>query len=91
MEGSVLRLRPKLMTVATSLIGLLPIMWSTGTGSDVMKPIATPVVGGIVTSLILILIVLPVLWSLLKEWEHRRGRLRYSGMGHGGEENVIGT
>jgi len=91
MEGSVLRLRPKLMTVATSLIGLLPIMWSTGTGSDVMKPIATPVVGGIVTSLILILIVLPVVWSLLKEWEHRRGRLRFSGMGHGTSEGVNDT
>ncbi len=90
-DGSVLRLRPKLMTVATSLIGLLPIMWSTGTGSDVMKPIATPVVGGIVTSLILILIVLPVFWSLLKEWEWRRGRLRFSGMGHGGNERVTTT
>ncbi|MFC1628405.1 efflux RND transporter permease subunit [Gemmatimonadota bacterium] len=90
-DGSVLRLRPKLMTVATSLIGLLPIMWSTGTGSDVMKPIATPVVGGIVTSLILILIVLPVFWSLLKEWELRRGRLRFSGMGHGGDEGVTST
>jgi Cu(I)/Ag(I) efflux system membrane protein CusA/SilA len=89
MEGSVLRLRPKLMTVATSLIGLLPIMWSTGTGSDVMKPLATPLVGGIVTSLILILVVLPVLWSLLKEWELRRGRLRASGIGHSQEEEPI--
>ena len=82
MDGSVLRLRPKLMTVATSLIGLLPIMWSTGTGSDVMKPLATPLVGGILTSLILILVVIPVVWSILKEWEMRRGKLRYKGVGH---------
>jgi len=82
MDGSVLRLRPKLMTVATSLIGLLPIMWSTGTGSDVMKPLATPLIGGILTSLILILVVIPVVWSILKEWEMRRGKLHYKGMGH---------
>lgn len=82
MDGSVLRLRPKLMTVATSLIGLLPIMWSTGTGSDVMKPIATPLIGGILTSLVLILIVIPVVWSLLKEWELRRGHLKYKGISH---------
>jgi Cu(I)/Ag(I) efflux system membrane protein CusA/SilA len=82
MDGSVLRLRPKLMTVATSLIGLLPIMWSTGTGSDVMKPLATPLVGGIVTSLILILVVLPVIWSLYKEWELRHGLIAYKGIAH---------
>lgn len=82
MDGSVLRLRPKLMTVATSLIGLLPIMWSTGTGSDIMKPLATPIIGGILTSLVLILIVIPVVWSLLKEWEMRRGILRYRGISH---------
>ncbi len=81
-KGSVLRVRPLLMTVATSLIGLLPIMWSTGTGSDVMKPLATPLVGGILTSLILILIVIPIVWSILKEWELRRGKLHYKGMGH---------
>ena len=82
MDGSVLRLRPKLMTVATSLIGLLPIMWSTGTGSDVMKPLATPLIGGIMTSLVLILVVIPVLWSILKEWEMKMGILKYRGIGH---------
>jgi Cu(I)/Ag(I) efflux system membrane protein CusA/SilA len=82
MDGSVLRLRPKLMTVATSLIGLLPIMWSTGTGSDVMKPLATPLIGGILTSLVLILIVIPVIWSILKEWEMKRGILKYRGISH---------
>ena len=82
MDGSVLRLRPKLMTVATSLIGLLPIMWGTGTGSDLMKPLATPLIGGIMTSLVLILIVIPVIWSLLKEWEMKRGILHYKGIDH---------
>ncbi|MFP5502600.1 MAG: efflux RND transporter permease subunit, partial [Candidatus Sericytochromatia bacterium] len=56
-EGAALRLRPKLMTVAASLIGLLPLMWATGAGSDVMRPLATPMVGGLVTSTILVLLV----------------------------------
>jgi Cu(I)/Ag(I) efflux system membrane protein CusA/SilA len=75
MEGAVLRLRPKLMTVSTVIAGLLPIMWSTATGSEVAKPIATPVLGGMVSSLVHVLIVTPVIWTLLKEWELRRGRL----------------
>lgn len=68
-EGAALRVRPILMTTGTSLIGLLPIMWSTGTGSDVMKPIATPLVGGIISSTLLVLIVLPVIFTLLKNWQ----------------------
>jgi Cu(I)/Ag(I) efflux system membrane protein CusA/SilA len=75
-EGAVLRLRPKLMTVATNLIGLLPIMWSTGTGSDVMKPIAAPMIGGIVTSAIHVLFVTPVIFSMMKEHALKRGKLR---------------
>jgi len=75
MEGAVLRLRPKLMTVSTVIAGLLPIMWSTETGSEVAKPIATPVLGGMVSSLVHVLIVTPVIWTMLKEWELRRGRL----------------
>jgi Cu(I)/Ag(I) efflux system membrane protein CusA/SilA len=75
MEGAVLRLRPKLMTVSTVIAGLLPIMWSTATGSEVAKPIATPVLGGMVSSLVHVLIVTPVIWTMLKEWELRRGRL----------------
>jgi Cu(I)/Ag(I) efflux system membrane protein CusA/SilA len=71
MEGAVLRLRPKLMTVSTVIAGLLPIMWSTATGSEVAKPIATPVLGGMVSSLVHVLIVTPVIWTLLKEWELR--------------------
>jgi copper/silver efflux system protein len=75
MEGAVLRLRPKLMTVSTVVMGLLPIMWSTATGSEVAKPIATPVLGGMLSSLVHVLLVTPVIWSWLKERELRRGRL----------------
>jgi Cu(I)/Ag(I) efflux system membrane protein CusA/SilA len=74
-EGAVLRLRPKLMTVATNLIGLLPIMWSSGTGSDVMKPIAAPMIGGIVTSAIHVLFVTPVIFSMMKEHALKKGKL----------------
>ena len=75
MEGAVLRLRPKLMTVSTVVLGLLPILWSTATGSEVMKPIAAPVLGGMVSSLVHVLIVTPVIWTLLKERDLARGRL----------------
>ena len=74
MEGAVLRLRPKLMTVSTVVMGLLPIMWSTATGSEVMKPIATPVLGGMVSSLLHVLIVTPVIWTMLKEHELDKSR-----------------
>jgi Cu(I)/Ag(I) efflux system membrane protein CusA/SilA len=67
MEGAVLRLRPKLMTVTTVVMGLLPILWSTATGSEVMKPIAAPVLGGMVSSLFHVLIVTPVIWTWMKE------------------------
>ena len=75
MEGAVLRLRPKLMTVSTVVMGLLPILWSTATGSEVMKPIAAPVLGGMVSSLFHVLIVTPVIWTWLKERDLKRGRL----------------
>ncbi|MFL6289269.1 MAG: efflux RND transporter permease subunit [Thermoanaerobaculia bacterium] len=55
--------------------GLLPILWSTQTGSEVAKPIATPVLGGMLSSLVHVLIVTPVIWTMLKEWELRRGKL----------------
>jgi Cu(I)/Ag(I) efflux system membrane protein CusA/SilA len=67
MEGALLRLRPKIMTVATIVASLLPIMWSTRTGAEVMKPIATPVLGGMVSSLIHVLIVTPVIFAWLEE------------------------
>jgi Cu(I)/Ag(I) efflux system membrane protein CusA/SilA len=66
-EGARLRLRPKVMTVATIVASLLPIMWSTRTGAEVMKPLATPVIGGMVSSLIHILIVTPVIFAWLRE------------------------
>jgi Cu(I)/Ag(I) efflux system membrane protein CusA/SilA len=72
MEGALLRLRPKVMTVATVIAGLLPIMWSTHTGAEVMKPLATPVLGGMVSSLIHVLIVTPVIFTTFRERELRR-------------------
>jgi Cu(I)/Ag(I) efflux system membrane protein CusA/SilA len=71
-EGAVLRLRPKLMTVSTVIAGLLPILWSTEAGSEVAKPIATPVLGGMLSSLVHVLIVTPVIWTMIKEWELRK-------------------
>lgn len=65
-EGAVQRVRPKLMTVAAALIGLLPVMWSTGTGAEVMKRIAAPMVGGIVTSGLLELLVYPAIFAIWK-------------------------
>jgi Cu(I)/Ag(I) efflux system membrane protein CusA/SilA len=68
-EGAKLRLRPKVMTAATAVAGLLPIMWSTSTGSEVMRPLAAPVIGGMVSSLLHILVVTPVLFVWLRERE----------------------
>ena len=65
-------LRPKVMTVATVVAGLLPIMWSTRTGAEVMKPLATPVLGGMVSSLLHVLIVTPVIFTAVRERELRR-------------------
>jgi len=72
-EGALLRLRPKVMTVSTIVAGLLPIMWSARTGAEVMKPLATPVLGGMLSSLLHVLIVTPVIFTLLRERELRRG------------------
>jgi Cu(I)/Ag(I) efflux system membrane protein CusA/SilA len=74
--GAVQRLRPKLMTVTAVLASLIPILWESGIGADVMKPIAAPIVGGMVTSTIHVLILVPVFFSLMKERELRRGTLR---------------
>jgi Cu(I)/Ag(I) efflux system membrane protein CusA/SilA len=71
-DGARLRLRPKVMTVATIIASLLPIMWSTRTGAEVMKPLATPVIGGMVSSLVHILIVTPVIFAWLRERELRK-------------------
>jgi Cu(I)/Ag(I) efflux system membrane protein CusA/SilA len=73
MEGAVLRLRPKLMTVTTVVAGLLPIMWSESAGAEVMKPLATPVLGGMVSSLLHVLVVTPVIFY----WLHERALKRH--------------
>ena len=75
-EGAVHRLRPKLMTVAAVLASLIPILWESGVGSDVMKPIAAPIVGGMITSTIHVLILVPVFFVMMKARALRRGRLR---------------
>jgi len=77
-EGAVQRLRPKLMTVTAVLASLVPILWETGIGSDVMKPIAAPVVGGMITSTIHVLILVPVFFVMMKERAFRKGGLRPS-------------
>jgi Cu(I)/Ag(I) efflux system membrane protein CusA/SilA len=75
-EGAVQRLRPKLMTVTAVILSLAPILWESGIGSDVMKPIAAPIVGGMITSTIHVLILVPVFFLLIKRRELRRGVLR---------------
>jgi Cu(I)/Ag(I) efflux system membrane protein CusA/SilA len=79
-EGAARRLRPKLMTVATMIIGLVPVLWSTGTGADVMKRIAAPMVGGLVTSFLLELTVYPAIFAI---WKGR-------GLGGRPNANVMG-
>jgi Cu(I)/Ag(I) efflux system membrane protein CusA/SilA len=71
-EGAVQRIRPKMMTVLAILMGLLPIMWSTGTGADVMKRIAAPMVGGVITSFILELLIYPAIYTIWKWWTEVR-------------------
>ena len=74
MEGALLRLRPKVMTVATVVAGLLPLMWSTRTGAEFMRPLAAPVLGGMVSSLVHVLIVTPVIFLWLRERDLRRAQ-----------------
>jgi Cu(I)/Ag(I) efflux system membrane protein CusA/SilA len=74
-DGAVSRLRPKLMTVSVVILSLAPILFERGIGSDVLKPIAAPIIGGMITSAIYVLILLPVLFAMLKERALRRGTL----------------
>jgi len=76
MEGTVMRIRPKLMTVGTTMIGLLPLLWATGSGADVMKRIAAPMVGGLISSAFLTLEILPVIYTYWRNWQlkHRHNR-----------------
>lgn len=71
-EGSVKRLRPKLMTVSVGLFGLIPILWSTGVGSDIMRPITIPLIGGTISSTIYVLLITPVVFEIIKERELKR-------------------
>jgi Cu(I)/Ag(I) efflux system membrane protein CusA/SilA len=80
-DGAVLRLRPKLMTVIVDILGLMPVLIATGPGSDVMKPVTIPFVFGLITSTLFVLIVLPVLYSMVREYELRKyGRLQIAEM-----------
>ena len=72
MEGAVERVRPKMMTVVAIMAGLLPILWGTGTGSEVMSRIAAPMVGGMISSTLLTLAVIPAIYALVKQWELSR-------------------
>jgi Cu(I)/Ag(I) efflux system membrane protein CusA/SilA len=72
-EGALERLRPKMMTVIATMAALAPIMWSTGTGADVMKRLASPMIGGMVSATVLTLIVIPSIYLLWRQWQVRRG------------------
>ena len=76
MEGAVERVRPKMMTVTAIIAGLLPLLWSDGAGSSVMRRIAAPMIGGMVSSTVLTLLLIPIAFTLLKERELRRGGAR---------------
>jgi Cu(I)/Ag(I) efflux system membrane protein CusA/SilA len=74
MEGAVERVRPKMMTVTAIMAGLLPILWGTGTGSEVMSRIAAPMVGGMISSTVLTLAVIPAIYALIKQWQLKHSK-----------------
>jgi Cu(I)/Ag(I) efflux system membrane protein CusA/SilA len=78
MHGAVERVRPKMMTVVAIMAGLLPIMWSSGTGSEVMRRIAAPMVGGMISSTVLTLLVIPAIYALVKDFSIRRAETAIS-------------
>ena len=81
--GAAKRLRPKLMTVCVSLFGLVPILWASGVGTDVMKPIVLPMIGGVLTSSTHILLVTPLIFLMVKEYELRKyGKLEIHEANH---------
>jgi Cu(I)/Ag(I) efflux system membrane protein CusA/SilA len=82
MEGTVMRVRPKLMTVGTTMIGLLPLLWAQGTGADVMKRIAAPMVGGLISSTFLTLEIIPVIYTYWRLWQIKREKKRKEGVGN---------
>jgi Cu(I)/Ag(I) efflux system membrane protein CusA/SilA len=86
MIGAVDRVRPKMMTVVAIMAGLLPILWSTGTGSEVMQRIAVPMIGGMVSTTILTLVVIPVVYAAVKSWQLQRSMLSSGSMPAGDAE-----
>ena len=82
MEGTVMRVRPKLMTVGTTMIGLLPLLWAQGTGADVMKRIAAPMVGGLISSTFLTLEIIPVVYTYWRLWQIRREKRQEGRVGN---------
>jgi Cu(I)/Ag(I) efflux system membrane protein CusA/SilA len=82
-NGAAKRLRPKLMTVSVALFGLIPVLWSTGVGSDVMIPIVLPMIGGVFTSSTHILLVTPLIFLMVKEYELKKhGKIEISETQH---------
>ncbi len=87
MEGAVERVRPKMMTVTAIVAGLLPILWNEGTGSEVMQRIAVPMIGGMASSTVLTLLVIPAIYALVKGRSPRyRQQSRFSWIGGHGTE-----
>ncbi|MDB5138994.1 MAG: cusA 2 [Mucilaginibacter sp.] len=90
MNGAIKRLRPKLMTVSVALFGLIPVLWATGTGSDVMRPIVLPMIGGVLTSSTHILLVTPLIFLMVKEYELRKyGKLEVMAVNNNEHEKEI--
>ena len=87
-DGAVKRIRPKMMTGMAILMGLLPIMWSHGAGADVMKRIATPMVGGVITSFILELLIYPVIYTVWKSWREVKPAMKHTESGPGGSHGA---
>ena len=82
-QGAAKRLRPKIMTVCVSLFGLVPVLWATGVGTDVMKPVVLPMIGGVFTSAIHILLVTPLIFLMAKEYELKKyGKLEVYDVHH---------
>lgn len=75
-EGASKRVRPVLMTVCTSILALLPLLWSSGVGADVTARTAAPVIGGLFSATLLTLLVMPAAYAMWRRWQHRRGPQR---------------
>ena len=86
MRGAVERVRPKMMTVVAIMAGLVLILWSTGTGSEVVQRIAVPMIGGMMSSTMLTLVVIPAIYGLIKVW---RLPTKYASISEDGMESVL--